>query len=137
MIVPTARAARGRPATRARSPYVATRPGGMRRSAASTRRANGENLAAGDRIVPTLSVSRRPGADRGHAEVVRGAAGREPEWGDIRRQPAGSVRELQQGVRDETRGRESQGLGWLAIENEAGKDDRRDAQGHVEMCQRD
>src|SRR5262245_7565085 len=36
MMVPTARAAPGRPANRATSPYVVTRPGGMRRSTART-----------------------------------------------------------------------------------------------------
>src|SRR3954466_704935 len=37
MILPTARAARGTPAAAATSPYVATRPGGNRRTAANTR----------------------------------------------------------------------------------------------------
>jgi hypothetical protein len=37
MMLPTARAARGRPAIAATSPYVATRPGGMRRTTVSTR----------------------------------------------------------------------------------------------------
>ncbi len=37
MMVPTARQARGEPASAAISPYVATCPGGMRRTAASTR----------------------------------------------------------------------------------------------------
>ena len=38
---PTARAARGEPAKAAMSPYVATSPAGIRRTAASTRRAKG------------------------------------------------------------------------------------------------
>src|SRR5262245_66689313 len=37
MMLPTARAARGRPAIFATSPYVATRPGGMRRTTVRTR----------------------------------------------------------------------------------------------------
>src|SRR4051812_43298198 len=37
MMLPTARAARGTPAAAATSPYVATRPGGIRRTAARTR----------------------------------------------------------------------------------------------------
>jgi hypothetical protein len=37
MMLPTARHARGRPATVAMSPYVAAWPGGMRRTALSTR----------------------------------------------------------------------------------------------------
>jgi hypothetical protein len=37
MTLPTARHARGRPASAAMSPYVAARPGGMRRTAPSTR----------------------------------------------------------------------------------------------------
>src|SRR5581483_4774902 len=41
MTLPTARAARGVPASRATSPYVATRPGGMLRTMASTRRCQG------------------------------------------------------------------------------------------------
>jgi hypothetical protein len=41
MMLPTARAARGWPAIAATSPYVATRPGGMRRTTDSTRVKNG------------------------------------------------------------------------------------------------
>jgi hypothetical protein len=37
MMVPTARAARGRPAAAATSPYVATRPAGIRRTTERTR----------------------------------------------------------------------------------------------------
>jgi hypothetical protein len=37
MMFPTARPARGAPAIAATSPYVATRPGGMRRTVESTR----------------------------------------------------------------------------------------------------
>ena len=37
MMLPTARHARGRPASVAMSPYVAARPGGMRRTALRTR----------------------------------------------------------------------------------------------------
>src|SRR5215203_5285945 len=37
MMLPTARAAPGRPASSATSPYVATRPGGILRTVASTR----------------------------------------------------------------------------------------------------
>src|SRR5688572_510867 len=37
MMLPTARAALGRPAAAATSPYVATRPGGIRRTVAMTR----------------------------------------------------------------------------------------------------
>src|SRR5712692_7569810 len=40
MMLPTARAARGRPASAATSPYVATRPGGIRRTMDSTRAVN-------------------------------------------------------------------------------------------------
>jgi hypothetical protein len=36
MMLPTARAARAAPAAAATSPYVATRPGGIRRTAVST-----------------------------------------------------------------------------------------------------
>src|SRR5438093_7447166 len=43
MMLPTARAARGRPAIAATSPYVATRPGGMRRTIDRTRRVNNES----------------------------------------------------------------------------------------------
>src|SRR5262245_43752784 len=59
MMVPTARAARGFPAIRARSPYVTTRPGGIRPSADSTRRANGETLSVRDRIGEDASVGVR------------------------------------------------------------------------------
>src|SRR4029079_7456791 len=41
-MLPTARCARGEPASAAISPYVATRPGGIRRTAARTRRANAD-----------------------------------------------------------------------------------------------
>src|SRR4249919_952580 len=41
MILPTARAARGRPAIAATSPYVATHPGGIRLTTDRTRTANG------------------------------------------------------------------------------------------------
>src|SRR4029079_15392671 len=40
MMLPTARAARGTPAAAATSPYVATPPTGMRRTAGRTRRVN-------------------------------------------------------------------------------------------------
>lgn len=40
-MLPTARQARGRPAIAATSPYVATRPGGIRRTAFNTRVTNG------------------------------------------------------------------------------------------------
>src|SRR2546423_15462792 len=40
MMLPTARAARARPASAATSPYVETRPGGIRRTAINTRAAN-------------------------------------------------------------------------------------------------
>ena len=40
MMLPTARQARGRPASRATPPYVQIRPGGIRRTAFSTRAVN-------------------------------------------------------------------------------------------------
>src|SRR5918999_1073986 len=47
MMLPTARAAPGRPATAATSPYVATRPGGMRRTVARTREVKSVTKAPG------------------------------------------------------------------------------------------
>src|SRR5438067_10583311 len=44
MMLPTAREARGRPAIRATSPYVATRPGGIRRTTSSTRAEKGSGV---------------------------------------------------------------------------------------------
>ena len=48
MMLPTARAAPGVPASRATSPYVVTRPTGMRRTTASTRRVNVGSAANAD-----------------------------------------------------------------------------------------
>ncbi len=63
MMVPTARHARGDPAADAMSPYVATRPGGIRRTAESTRFRKSETLRA--------ITSHRPANHRQHTVSAR------------------------------------------------------------------
>src|SRR5579862_893591 len=64
-IQPTSRAARGRPAMSASSPYVTTRPRGTRRSTAYTRRRKSDGCRCADgRPFPRRKLVRRPTTER-------------------------------------------------------------------------
>src|SRR5881396_550504 len=70
---PTARAAPGRPASRATSPYVATRPGGIRRTTCSTRAVKSDVLAISlqlDDTAAVRSVGRRRSGDDFERELL-------------------------------------------------------------------
>src|SRR5947208_16504825 len=72
MMFPTARAAPGRPARRAMSPYVATRPTGMRRTRFSTRavKSDGSDISLEvDALTPVRKIRRGPSGDDFEREV--------------------------------------------------------------------
>jgi len=66
MMLPTARHARGRPATAAMSPYVAARPGGMRRTALSTRAVKSDAVTGWDTPARSRSEYSVDGLLEGH-----------------------------------------------------------------------
>src|SRR6476469_2080021 len=105
-MLPTARCARGEPASAAMSPYVATRPAGIRRTAARTRRANVDgagtsapdhHLGAEGRTPEIRLVESRADATWLLAETVRdrrpfGFTGNPQPRGDADLRPAEQVK---------------------------------------------
>ena len=81
MMLPTARAARGLPARAATSPYVATRPGGMRRTIDSTR------------AVKSLAISTENATTVGtcHLCALRGGAFATPHGAAVYNNISGSI----------------------------------------------